>query len=174
MKILTNPLLPLLVVALLVSGCGDSDDDDNTSPPTSPLAPTSVAAGVIEVQRQLLGESTSPTAPGQLIELTRVIVPVGKQLATHTHPGPQLAVISEGTLTYTIVKGQVQVTRAAGTSGAKNETASAGQTIDLKPGDALIESPGMEHSAKNNGSVPIVIYLSSLFPQGAPPSSPVQ
>ena len=108
----------------------------------------SVAAGITEVQRQLLGESTSPTAPGQLIELTRVIVPVGQQLATHTHPGPQLAVISEGYADLHDRQRPVQVTRAAGTSEAKNETASAGQTIDLKPGDALIEPTGMEHSAR--------------------------
>jgi len=179
-KTLVKPLVPLLVAGLLVAGllvagCSDSDSDHPpTTPATVPPAATSVATGITEVQRQILGESTSPTAPGQLIELTRVVVPVGEALATHTHPGPQLAVITEGTLTYTIVKGEVQVTRAAGLPSAKKETATTGQAIELKPGDSIVESPGMEHNAKNNGSVPVVIYLSSLFPEGAPAASPVQ
>ncbi|MGE0057071.1 MAG: cupin domain-containing protein [Dehalococcoidia bacterium] len=164
MKTLLKPLLPLLVAGLVIAGCGGDDKDD---------AP-SVSAGITEVTRQVLAQSTATTAPGQSVELTRVIIPAKQSLAAHTHPGPQLAIIEEGTLTYTIIKGSVQVTRAAGTSGAKTETASAGQTVELKAGDSLIETPGMEHEAKNNTDKAIVIYLSSLFPQGAPPSSPVQ
>jgi quercetin dioxygenase-like cupin family protein len=174
-KTLVKLLLPLLVAGLILAGCSSDNDDSSPvigSPP--PAAATSVANGITEVQRQVLAESTSDAAPGQVVQLTRVVIPVGEALATHFHPGPQLAVVSEGTLTYQIVKGEVPVTRAAGTPNAKVETARAGQTIELKPGDSLIEAPGMEHNAKNNGSVPIVLYLSSLFPQGAPPSSPVQ
>jgi quercetin dioxygenase-like cupin family protein len=165
-NILLKPLLPLLIAGLVIAGCGGDDGGSSKTP--------SVSAGITEVTRQVLAQSTSTTAPGQIVELTRVIIPARASLATHTHPGPQLAIIEEGTLTYTIVKGSVQVTRGAGTANAKTETASAGSTIELKPGDSLIESPGMEHEAKNNGDSAIVIYLSSLFPQGAPPSSPVQ
>jgi quercetin dioxygenase-like cupin family protein len=163
-KTLLKPLLPMLICGLLIAGCGGDDKD----------SPPSVSAGITEVTRQVLAQSTATTAPGQLVELTRVIIPAKQSLAAHTHPGPQLAIIEEGTLTYTILKGSVQVTRGAGTAEAKVETASAGQTIELKPGDSLIETPGMEHEAKNTTDKPIVIYLSSLFPQGAPPSSPVQ
>jgi quercetin dioxygenase-like cupin family protein len=159
-------LLPLLVTGLVITGCGGDDKDDSSA--------TTAARGVTEVTRQVIAQSNPTTAPGQLLELTRVIIPAGESLAPHTHPGPQMAIIDEGTLTYTIIKGSVQVTRAAGTSDAKTETASAGQTIELKPGDSLIETPGMEHEAKNAGKDAIVIYLSSLFPQGAPASSPVQ
>ena len=169
MKTLVKPLLPLLIAGLVLVGC--SDDDKNDSAGAS-VAPTSFATGITETQRQVLGESKSDRAPGQVVVLSRVVIPVGQELPPHTHPGPQLAVIEQGTLTYTIYKGSVQVTHAAGMPDAKVETVNAGQTIDLKAGDSIIEQPGMEHRAQNKGDVPIIIYLSSLFPEGAPASSP--
>jgi quercetin dioxygenase-like cupin family protein len=161
---LFKPLLPLLVAGLVIAGCGGDGTDSSSA----------VTKGIDAVTRQVLASGNASTAPGQLLELTRVIIPAHESLAPHTHPGPQLAIIEEGTLTYSIIKGSVQVTRGAGTAGAKTETASAGQTVELKAGDSLVETPGMEHEAKNNTGSSIVIYLSSLFPQGAPPSSPVQ
>jgi len=81
-------------------------------------------------------------------------------------------VISEGVLTYSVISSQVVVTRAAGTSTAKNETVAAGSTTELRAGDVVSETAGMQHTARNAGTTPVVIYLSSLFPQGAPASSP--
>ena len=162
MKPILKLLVPLLAAGLFVAGCGGDD------------SPASPAGGITQVTRQVLAESSAQAAPGQSLGLTRVIIPAGQDIAPHTHPGPQLAVISEGTLTYTVLKGQVQVFRAVGTAGAKAETASAGQTVLLNVGDSIIETPGMEHTAKNATRGPVVIYLSSLFPQGAPPSSPLQ
>jgi quercetin dioxygenase-like cupin family protein len=160
-NMLLKPLLPLLIAGVVIAGCGGNDGG------------SSVTKGVNEVTRQLLASTTASAAPGQSLELTRVIVPPHESLAPHTHPGPQMAVIERGTLTYTVLKGEVEVTRAAGTTSARTETASSGQTIDLKAGDSLIEPAGMEHEAMNTTGKPIVIYLSSLFPQGAPPSSPI-
>jgi quercetin dioxygenase-like cupin family protein len=34
--------------------------------------------------------------------------------------------------------------------------------------DALIEPPGSVHQGRNAGDEPLVIYLSTLFPAGAP------
>lgn len=165
MSLFVRLIAPVVLAGLLIA-C--SDDGDNSAAPASP------ADGITEVTRQVLAESTTSTAPGQVLDLTRVIIPAGQEIAPHTHPGPQLAVIAEGTLIYTILKGEVRVFRSAGTADAKSETASAGQTVDLEAGDAIVETPGMEHRAQNKGSGPVVIYLSSLFPQGAPASSPVQ
>jgi quercetin dioxygenase-like cupin family protein len=71
-----------------------------------------------------------------------------------------------------VLRGEVSVTRQAGTANARKGTIAAGQTSDLKPGDSILEVPGMAHTARNAGSQPVVIHLSSLFPAGAPPSSP--
>jgi quercetin dioxygenase-like cupin family protein len=147
-----------------IAGCGGDDDDGSTS----------AAAGVTEVARQLLQSDTPSTAPGQDLQLTRVIIPAGMDIATHTHPGPQLATIAEGTLTFTVIRGQVHLTRQAGSGEARTSTVTAGQTIELDVGDAVLEPAGVVHSARNAGDVAVVIYLSSLFPTGAPASSPAQ
>jgi quercetin dioxygenase-like cupin family protein len=43
-----------------------------------------------------------------------------------------------------------------------------GETVVVRPGDALVESPDSIHQGLNNGAVPLVIYLSTLFPTDAP------
>jgi len=156
-------LFPFFVLAaFLCVACGGNGGSSKSS-----------AVVGADVVRQPLQTTASEKAPGQIVGLTRVVIPAGQSIAAHTHPGPQLAVILEGTLTYTVIRGEVQITRGSGPD-AKNETIKAGQTIDLNTGDSLVEIPGMAHSAKNAGKVPVVIYLSTLFPDGAPASSPVQ
>ena len=152
-------IVAVSLLALLVA-CGSSG---NQSP----------AHGVTAVTRQLLQSSASDRAAGQSLDLVRVIIPAGQTIAPHTHPGVQLAFIADGTLTYSVIQGEVQVTRAAGTELARTETVRSGQTSEIRPGDALRETPGMVHAARNAGKKAIVIYISSLFPEGAPASSPV-
>ena len=157
-------LIPLLLAAsLLVAACGSSDD-----------SVSSVADGVTVVTRQLLAEASPEAAQGQVLELTRVIVPPGESLAPHTHPGPQLAAIVAGTLTYSVIEGEVTVTRAAGTGSQEIVAYASGDTFELRTGDTISETPLMVHEAANEGNEPVIIYLSSLFPEGEPPATTVQ
>jgi quercetin dioxygenase-like cupin family protein len=156
-------LIAVVVVPVLAFACGD--DDDSTS---------SAFADFSTVTRDILATAAPNTAPGQQLGLSRVVIPAGQEIAKHTHPGTQLALVVEGTLTYTVLTGEVMVTRGAGGPTAHAEKITAGMTTDIRPGDSLVETPGMVHSAKNNGDGPVVIYLSSLFTAGAPASSPAQ
>jgi quercetin dioxygenase-like cupin family protein len=149
---------------LLLGGCGDDDDD----------APPSVADGVTEVVRQLLAEASPETTTGQLLELTRVIIPANESIAPHNHPGPQLAIIESGTLTYTVIDGEATVTRAAGSDSAEVVTYTSGDKFELHTGDSIMEPTKMVHEASNETDEPVVIYLSSLFPEGEPPATTVQ
>ena len=151
----------LAACGVLLSACAEGDSATNGASP---------ADGVTEVTRQVLQSAESDTAPGQLVELQRVIIPGGAEIATHTHPGPQLAIVVEGTLTYSVVQGEVQVTRRSGAV----DTVQAGNTTQISSGDSLSEPPGMVHGARNQGTTPVVLYLSSLFPEGVPASSPAQ
>lgn len=112
-----------LSVALALTILQGNDNKQSPGPGTE---------GVTATVRQVLESAAPDYAPGRTLELSRVIIPAGQTIAAHTHPGAQQAAIVEGTLTYTVISGQVQVQRAAGTSSAKAETAGAGQTVDLK------------------------------------------
>ena len=153
----------LLAASLLLVACSDDDDD----------LPPSVAGGVTEVVRQVMAEASPDRAQGQLLELTRVIVPSHESLPPHTHPGPQLAFIVSGTLTYTVIDGEVTVTRAAGTDSQEIVAYNSGDSFELREGDSISETAKMVHEAANEGDEPVIIYLSSLFPEGQPPASAV-
>ena len=152
-----------VTLALAVVGC--DDDDDNTGS-WSPYPDETV--------RQILHAGQPEGARGQTLELTRVIVPAGAEIAPHTHPGMQLAVVVEGTLTYSVLTGEVEAIHGIATAEQRTEVVRAGQSVELTPGSSVREAPGMTHKAKNNGKQTVVLFLSSLFPTGAPASSPAQ
>lgn len=154
-----------LAVGLLLVGAAACESDDEAATEWS---------DVEDIRRDVLGEATMEQAPGQILELSRVIIPAGQSIDPHTHPGTQMAVILQGTLTYTIISGEVTVTRDAGTGDEREERFGAGETTDIEPGDSLVEPKGMEHEAENRGDEPVVISLASLFETGAPASSPLE
>jgi quercetin dioxygenase-like cupin family protein len=161
-------LVPVVVAALVALSaatiaCSSSDTDV--------LHP---ADGVDEIVRQIIQAGEPQSATGQDLELTRVIIPAGDEIAPHTHPGLQLAIITEGTLTYTVVDGEVTVHHNSGTDDETSETVTSGQTVDLRPGSSVMEVPGMVHQAHNDSDQAVVIYLASLFPVDADPSSPAE
>jgi quercetin dioxygenase-like cupin family protein len=156
----------LLIVSLVLVACGGDDDNTATTP--------SVADGVTQVVRQILADANPDTAQGQVLQLTRVIIPAGEGIAPHDHPGPQLAIIVSGTLTYTVIDGEAHVTRAAATDNEEAVTYKSGDTFELKPGDSIMEPTKMVHKAANETEAPVIIYLSSLFPQDAPPATTVE
>lgn len=113
-------------------------------------------------------------APGRELTLTHVKVPAGAQLPPHRHLGTQVARIAKGTLTYTVIKGSVTVRRGTANGSEKVvRTIKAGQTGKIKSGQWIVEQPDVHHRARNTGPGPVVIYMSTLFPRGAPPSVPV-
>lgn len=131
-------------------------------------------AGTPAVVREVLGAGLPAAAPGQALQLVRYTIAPGTRLSTHTHPGMQVALIESGTLTYTVVHGEVPITRAAnaGTPGA-TETLAVGQTTQLNPGDSFSERAGLIHFGQNDGAAPVVILVSSLLTEGQPPSTTV-
>jgi quercetin dioxygenase-like cupin family protein len=160
----------IIVAAVVVSAfaaCGGDDDDVPQGSPTASAPGSSQAAA--QVTRQVLQSGFSDAAPGQKLELTRVVIPPDKDIAPHAHPGPQLALIVEGTLSYTVISGEVRVMRSGFDTA---ETIEAGQTSEIQPGDSLAEPVGVVHTARNPGPDPVVILISALFPEGAPASSP--
>lgn len=133
----------------------------------SEVAPTVVRKALAQSE-QVQG------APGRTLALSKVVIEPGAKIALHHHLGTQVARVQAGVLTYTVEQGAVPVYR--GESDAEPtlvRSIAGGQTGRVNAGQWLIEQPSDYHRAANNGSSPVVIYLSTLLKTGAPPSTPV-
>ena len=126
------------------------------------------------VVREPMAQSSKVTkAKGQTLGLTRVTLKPGAEIAPHHHAGTQVSFIDGGTLTYTVLTGSVKVFKGPSDDHPKLvRKIDAGTTARIKTGQWLVEQPGAHHQARNAGDEPVVIYLSTLFPKGAPPSIP--
>jgi quercetin dioxygenase-like cupin family protein len=127
-----------------------------------------------EATREILVQTQPAQAPGYELYLYRVTVPPGATIAPHTHPGTQAASIQRGVLTYTLISGSADVTRAQadGQPGTAPETVSGPTTVKLRRNDSVVENPQLVHEAANRGKQPVVILLSALLTAGAPLSEP--
>jgi quercetin dioxygenase-like cupin family protein len=112
-------------------------------------------------------------APGRTMVLSKVTVPPGAKLAVHHHLGTQISRVDSGTLTYTVRRGEAELFEGESEEGKLVRTIEAGQTAKIHSGQWLVEQPSDIHQAANRGSSPVVIYLATLFKDGAPPSTPV-
>jgi quercetin dioxygenase-like cupin family protein len=121
--------------------------------------------------RTVLVSATPAAAPDQTLQLARIEIAPGTKLPAHVHPGTQLASIVSGELSYTVLRGEIRVERAAsnGTPGPV-EVLKSGDTTVLHPGDAVIETEGMLHYGENLGTEPVVILTAVLFEAGMPAS----
>jgi quercetin dioxygenase-like cupin family protein len=160
-KSIAIAVMALFGVALFAGACASKS-----------VSLKSPADGVTATTRQLVVTDEPSEAPGEQLGLSRVILPAGAKLQPHTHPGPQLSLITEGTLTYTVYTGEATVYRNAAGPDPKTETIKAGETVDIHIGDSLLEPEGIVHKGVNNGKTPVVLYSTSLFKDGAPASSP--
>jgi quercetin dioxygenase-like cupin family protein len=130
-------------------------------------APTAVRSALAQT-------SKVEGAPGRTMVLSRVEVEPGAKLALHHHLGTQISHVEAGTLTYTVRRGSAVVRSGEADQQPQVVRAiKAGQTARIRSGQWLVEQPSDIHEAANNGSVPVVIYLSTLLPAGAPPATPV-
>ena len=127
---------------------------------------TPVAAASAVANEILARASPAPVANPELA-LGRVTLLAGAVLPLHYHPGTQIGVVVQGTLTYTVISGRIELIRH-GSMPSTPEIITEGVTVDVGPGDALIETPGAVHQGRNLGATPVVIYLSTLFPADSP------
>jgi quercetin dioxygenase-like cupin family protein len=83
------------------------------------------------------------------IAAQRVVIQPGGTLGWHSHPGPTLVTIFSGTMSF---------------YHAEHCT----MEIEYGPGQSFSNLPDEIHMARNEGSVPLVIYASYFVPAGAP------
>ena len=161
------------------------------SPPTRRSATVVASALVLAAGIQLTGAAAAPSATpvtvtreslaaarhprgaeARTLGLSRVTVMPGTTLPLHHHPGTQIGYVESGVLTYTVEQGRARLMKGSGDDPTLVRVIRAGETARVHPGQWLIEQPTDHHYARNKGAVPVVIYLATLFRDGAPPSLP--
>lgn len=126
------------------------------------------------VVREALAQSSKLRGvKGRTLALTRVRIRPGATIPLHHHADTQVSYIDRGTLTYSVETASVKVMKGASDEHPKLvRRIGAGETGRIETGRWIVEQPNEKHHAANRGDVPVVIYLSTLFPTGAPPSIP--
>jgi quercetin dioxygenase-like cupin family protein len=127
-----------------------------------PVAPVTILS-------EVLGRAAPVAVDNPELSLGRVTVMPGAVLPVHHHAGTQIGVVVQGELTYTVLTGEVALHRGDDPA-AEAHVIRPGETVVVRTGDALVEAPGSIHQGSNAGNVPLVIYLSTLVPAGAPRS----
>jgi quercetin dioxygenase-like cupin family protein len=145
------------LILILVSEASPSLAQNATPEPAAPVPITS----------EVLGHALPVTVENPELALGRVTVMPGAVLPVHYHPGTQIGVVVQGELTYTVFTGEINWYRGDDPTGEPH-TIRPGETVVVLPGDALVESPDSIHQGRNDSTVPLVIYLSTLFPADAP------
>jgi len=135
--------------------------------PSLAQSATPDAATPVAITSEVLGRAVPVAVENPELALARVTVMPGAVLPVHYHPGTQIGVVVQGELTYTVFTGEIAWYRGDGPPG-EPQMIGQGETVVVRPGDALVESPDSIHQGRNNSTVPLVIYLSTLFPVDAP------
>jgi quercetin dioxygenase-like cupin family protein len=104
------------------------------------------------------------------LSLIRYTIPAGAQLAPHIHPGVQMARITAGELTYTVVEGTAVVRRMGATD---DEDLTAPATTTLLAGDTVTELDGMVHFGANDTDEDVIIDATLLTEDGKDLAVPV-
>lgn len=151
-------------IALAIQGIAPASHAQQATPEAS--APPVISS-------EVLGHAVPAAVDDPELALGRVTIMPGAAIPVHEHPGTQIGVVVQGALTYQVFTGDVLWYRGDDPEGAPVRIA-PGETVVVRPGDALVESPGSIHQGRNDGDVPVVIYLSTLFPTGAPRSPVVE
>jgi quercetin dioxygenase-like cupin family protein len=97
----------------------------------------------------LLAVDFTPIALGQLpdgswVEQYSVTFYAGESFPWHFHPGPLAIVVVQGDLT---------------------ENRGCGAPLEVHhAGEAFTEAPGVVHEVVNNGTLPVILYISGILP----------
>jgi quercetin dioxygenase-like cupin family protein len=121
--------------------------------PPAGLSATPIASGALSETQQVkfkghhggFGKGTEVST----ISIVRYEIEPGGSFGWHQHGGPLWVVVAEGTLTF---------------YGA--QTGCAGRAHPA--GSAFIDPGDMTHTARNEGSENLVIYVTFMLPEGAP------
>jgi mannose-6-phosphate isomerase-like protein (cupin superfamily) len=101
---------------------------------------TPKAASPFAISSEVLGRAIPVAVENPELVLARVTVMPGGVLPVHYHPGTQIGVVVQGELTYTVFTGEIEWYQGDDSSD-EPRAIGPGETVVVRPGDALVESP---------------------------------
>lgn len=164
------PRVSVLIAAVIIFGTALSNQGSASVSLAQHATPE--AGSPVVISSEVLGRAVPVAIEDPELALGRVTIMPGAAIPTHSHPGTQIGVVAQGELTYEVFTGEIRWHRGDDPAGQPS-VIGPGATVVVRPGDALVETPGSIHQGRNAGDVPLVIYLSTLFPVGAPRSTVV-
>ncbi|WP_460774430.1 cupin domain-containing protein [Microbacterium sp. GXF7504] len=152
MRSTVTALVGMAAAGMLLVGCAGQAAPATataTSSPTAspdPVAAVDVAAGSIEgpVSVEVPGGTD-----GVGVTFREITLQPGAGTGKHCHDGQLIAVVAEGALTHY----------------APNHP---GGVHVYETGSAVIEGPGYVHEGRNEGDVPVVLWVTYVIPEGDP------
>lgn len=105
-----------------------------------------------QVRKTTLQEQGFPGPPNHTV-LVRTVVPLGGEVAPHTHPGVEMAYVVSG-VAQVVVAGQAART--------------------LRPGGSFSVAPGTPHAVRNTGPGPLTVVSTYVVDARRPIASPAR
>ena len=164
------PILLSVVAAVLLGALAVSRAANTPAQGATPAPPTH---GLHGITLTVLGNGVPQEASDQVLYLIRGVQAPGAFITPHYHPGAQAFYVDQGTIGFTLHKGDLRLVRAGmATPGAAPGTAGElvppGTEVLLNPGDWLWYERDVIESARNAGEGEAVFLLSTLYEAGQP------
>ena len=138
-------VLPVIALAIVLSGCSATAPTEKPQPSASsaPVTAVDLAAGT-----QDEGVDVEVAGPTQ-VAMREITLKPGAGTGEHCHYGQLIAVVAEGELTHyaDIYPGGVHV---------------------YEEGDSIIEGAGYRHEGRNEGDENVVLWVTYVIPEGKP------
>jgi quercetin dioxygenase-like cupin family protein len=142
------------VVSTLVAGFAVSGQQPINFLPAEPVIAEPLADGI------------PGTTPGQIMRLARFTLPPGSSVASHQHPGAELAYIQEGRVGMRLYSGEAFIRRAGSST---DEPMPLNEDVIFEAGDQLFGPEPFVHDLWNAGNEPAVILVTVLLDETQEP-----
>lgn len=166
-------IVAFLVLSLIAGAIGIAQaqtpvpQDSEAAPITTETAPASEEE-IPGASLEILGEATSESGAVGMT-LYRITLEPGVEIPAHWHSGSVTWYVDSGTLSFTVIEGEVWVRCAADcVSGATPDQSGfmlvpEGTEVVLEAGDWIIQHDTTEHAYRNAGDDTVVIDASTTY-----------
>ncbi len=157
MRRLTIFLMTIALIGGTTATLGSAQEKGTPEPEGIPgLSAVMTAAGPVMDQ------------PGLILMQMEITLEAGTFIPAHIHPGDLIFSVATGSIVYTTLDGDVDVTWGEAGSESADQVIAVGESATLDAGDFLVEQSTIIHTVENTGDEPAVLVLSGLVDPDEP------